>query len=50
MIPTDWSAIKAAVDIVEIARRYVELQRRGRRADGPRAQPLAPTPAQPAPR
>ena len=27
-----------------------ELQRRGRRADGPRAQPLAPTPAQPAPR
>jgi Ca2+-binding EF-hand superfamily protein len=27
-----------------------ELQRRGRRTDGPRAQPLAPTPAQPAPR
>ena len=27
-----------------------ELQRRGRRADGPRAQPVAPTPAQPAPR
>ena len=27
-----------------------ELQRRGRRADGPRAQPLVPTPAQPAPR
>jgi Ca2+-binding EF-hand superfamily protein len=27
-----------------------ELQRRGRRADGPRAQPLAQTPAQPAPR
>jgi len=27
-----------------------EMQRRGRRADGPRAVPLAPTPAQPAPR
>ena len=27
-----------------------ELQRRGHRADGPRAQPMAPTPAQPAPR
>jgi Ca2+-binding EF-hand superfamily protein len=27
-----------------------ELQRRGRRTDGPRAQSLAPTPAQPAPR
>jgi Ca2+-binding EF-hand superfamily protein len=27
-----------------------ELQSRGRRADGPRAQPLVPTPAQPAPR
>ena len=27
-----------------------ELQRRGHRADGPRAQPLVPTPAQPAPR
>jgi len=32
---TDWSAIKAAVDIVEIARRYVELQRRGRGWVGP---------------